>query len=128
MNMYAQHGYGKSDDIQEGLARGHIQGVILSPRDEDPTALKAFATALHKKFLKKATILFDPQFYVTTIPAAKDGNLPAYPYYAPSLTRATFTPSAVQNYAKDVIDFQSGIGVDAFVAPTVSFNGFRDPW
>src|SRR2546427_11519836 len=112
MNIYAQHGYGKSDYIEEALTKGHIQGVILSPRDEAPSALKTFATAIHKKFLKKATILFDPQFYVTTIPAAKDGNLPSYPYYAPSLTRATFTPSTVQKYAKEVINFQAGIGVD----------------
>ena len=129
MHVYAQHGYGKSDYIEEGLRKGHIRGVVLSPRDEEPTTLATFSDGLRKRFGGKATILMDPQFYVTTVSAGREGNLPDYPYYSPSLTRATFNPTKVQDFARKVIDFQTRkLRVAKIVAPSVAFYDFSDPW
>ncbi len=129
MGIYAQHGYGKSDYIEEGLKKGHIRGVVLSPRDEEPATLVAFADSLRKKHGDKVEILMDPQFYVTTISAGREGNLPSYPYYAQALTRGTFTPANVQDFARKAIAFQTGkLRAAKIVAPSVSFTDFNDPW
>ncbi len=126
MVIYAQHGFGKSDYVQEGLNKGHIAGVILSPKDEEPSDMAQFARTLRSKYGTKATILFDPQFYATTITSANAGSLPSYSYYAPALTRAAFDPESVQKYAKAVIQYQSTLGVDKFIGPAISFGDFKD--
>jgi len=65
MYVYAQHGYGKGNMIEEGLREGHIKGVILSPRHETPDNIEQYIADLRDEFGNEVTILFDPQFYVT---------------------------------------------------------------
>ena len=87
MAVLAQVGWGKSDYMETGLADGVIEGAVLSPRYDDPGTTKSYAKGLKVQGRSTPFVLFDPQFYVTTIAAAKDGRLPDYPYYVPSLTR-----------------------------------------
>jgi hypothetical protein len=126
--ILAQVGWGKSDIVEAGASDGSLKGAILSPKDETPGELAAYALRLRSAFHTKGLVFTDPQFYVTTIPDARDGHLPEYPYYAPALTRTSFNPTAIRDYTERAIDFQSNLAVDRWVAPTVLFKGFRDPW
>lgn len=126
--IIAQIGWGKSDYVECGIHDRSVTGAILSPKDDEPAALSAYASSLQATLNGKGLVLFDPQFYATTIASAKDGKLPSYPYYAAALSRASFGPANVEGYAKSVLSFQEGLAVDRWVSPTVLFNGFRDPW
>jgi len=129
MVILAQHGYGKSDYVETGITNGHIDGVILSPRDESPDSLKDFGSTLRSDFGEKISILFDPQFYATTIPSPNDRYLPDYSYYASPLTRGSFNPAAVQKFAANVLRYQESLGfVDRIISPSVYFRDFNDPW
>ena len=46
MTVLAQHGWGKSNKIERGIADGSIHGVIMSPRDESPAKLASFLSAI----------------------------------------------------------------------------------
>jgi hypothetical protein len=126
--ILAQIGWGKGDQVDVGASDGSLAGAVLSPRDEEPVDLASCANRWKKAFKGAHMVMADPQFYVTTIPNARDGKLPSYPYYAPSLSRASFTPTAVRGFAEKVLDFQDSIDVDRWLSPTVLFNSFRDPW
>jgi hypothetical protein len=129
MYTYAQHGYGKSDKIETAIRQGSVSGVILSPRDEQPERLAQYIAALRQEFAAQVTILFDPQFYATTVTPVRDGYLPDYPYYQPGLTRGRFiAPLDIQQYVSDVIDYQLPLGLDRIISPTVFFSDFTDPW
>jgi hypothetical protein len=127
--MFAQHGYGKTDKIQTGIQLGHISGVVLSPKDEDPARLVDYIEDLRRQFGDRIEILFDPQFYATTISAARDGHLPDYPYYQPGLTRAQFiAPAKIRRYVRDTISYEVGLDLDGMISPSVLITDFRDPW
>jgi hypothetical protein len=128
MPVYAQHGYGKTDKVELGLQQGSLGGVILSPRDEKPTKLAAFVEDLQTAF-EGVTVLFDPQFYASTISPVKDGNLPEYPYYQSVLTRARFvSPADLQQYVGQTLNYEMTLGLDRLVSPTIMFSDFSDPW
>lgn len=129
MHVYAQQGYGKTDKIETGLRAGHLSGVILSPRDESPDNIRAYAEKLRQEFADRATILFDPQFYATTISPARDGYLRAYSYFEPGLTRGSFISHAdIHRYVENTLTYQTTLPTDRIIAPTILFADFRDPW
>lgn len=128
MALFAQHGYGKSDKIERGLNNGNLTGVILSPRDEKPERMSEYIRSLRVNY-PAAHILFDPQFYASTITPVKDGCLSNYPYYSSGLVRSHFiTPSDLTKYVRETIDYQVNLGVTRLISPTVIFDDFRDPW
>ncbi|CAM2067490.1 hypothetical protein SCOR_19065 [Sulfidibacter corallicola] len=128
MNLFAQHGYGKTDKIEAGLAGDAIEGVILSPKDEKPEDLEKLVTELDRDF-PKAQLLIDPQFYVSTTVPAKDGNLPLYPYYRGSLSRKDLLPARhLTKFARQTLDYQRRLPVDFLLSATVPFDDFTDPW
>jgi hypothetical protein len=130
MPLLAQSGYGRGEKIEKGLDAESIRGVILSPRDESPDRLESFCAELSSRE-DSPILLVDPQFYATTLRNARDGNLPAYPYYGDNcaLSRNQFRPSQIEDYVKDCLDYQLGLnGLSYIVSPTVSFDGFRDFW
>lgn len=61
MNLYLQHGYGKGQKMQRLASLGAIRGVILSPGDEDATALARTAEDARDLGLR---VCVDPQTYV----------------------------------------------------------------
>jgi hypothetical protein len=129
MTLYAQHGYGKGDKLESGLGAGSLQGVILSPRNESPERMAALANSLRLTFGSSRQILFDPQFYATTIPDANDGPLPDYPYYRNGLTRRQFiSQEDIHRYALETLEYQAPLELDRLISPTVLFDDFRDPW
>lgn len=129
MHIYAQHGHGKSDKIEAGLRQGRLSGVILSPRNEQPDRMMAYVDALRREFGDQVTILFDPQFYVTTVTPARDGSLPDYPYYKPGLTRGQFiAQDDINRYVRETLAYQTTMPLDRIIAPSVLFTDFRGPW
>ena len=124
MTILAQHGYAKSDKIQQGIDDGSVSGVIMSPRDEQPANFAAFVSALPEDVERMA----DPQFYVGTILGARDGNLPQYAHYIPNLIPASFSPGAITQYVTNTLVWQSSLAVSAVLSPTVMVDTFNNRW
>lgn len=128
MGLYAQHGYGKSDKIDRGILNRDIEGVILSPKDETSDKMIEYVNYLQTNY-PSVDILFDPQFYVSTIVPANEGKLISYNYYSPSLTRKNFVvPSDLTRYVKQTIDYQLGLNLRKMVSPSVLIDNFNDTW
>jgi hypothetical protein len=132
MSVLAQCGYGRSDKIEKGLIAGVINGVIMSPRDEYKDRLEA--TILQwKKDYPNANIMFDPQFYATTLRAPKDGHLREYDYYNNNcgLGRTHFSSSRIHRYVQECLDYQFNIfgnKLSYLISPSIIFDDFRDYW
>ena len=124
MTILAQHGYGKSDKIERGIEDGSIQGVILSPRDEQSTNLADFLDSLPSDVER----LVDPQLYVGTILNARDGKLSQYRHYAENLTPASFSLGAIGEFVRNTLDWQGGLNVSSVVSPTVIVDAFSNRW
>jgi hypothetical protein len=91
--------------------------------------MRAYIDALRREFGTAVTILFDPQFYVTTVSPARCGNLPDYPYYEPNLTRADFIAQGdIERYVGQTLSFQATLPLDRMIAPSVRFSDFKGPW
>ncbi|MFH1010972.1 MAG: hypothetical protein V1784_07040 [bacterium] len=128
MAIYAQHGYGKSDKVDRGLQSGSLGGVILSPREETPENLQRYISDVRSRF-HGMQILVDPQFYSTTMTPVRERHLPDYDYYRSGLTRSNFiSPTEVSAYVEETLEFQRRLQLSYIVAPTVSFDDFRDIW
>ncbi|OPX86927.1 MAG: hypothetical protein A4E53_02689 [Pelotomaculum sp. PtaB.Bin104] len=128
MSLYAQHGYGKSNKIDRGIQGRHLAGVILSPKDERPDKMGEYINYLQTNY-PSIDILFDPQFYVTTVIPANEGNLIRYDYYESSLTRRNFVaPSDLARYVERTIDYQMGLNLTNIVSPSILLDNFNDPW
>lgn len=129
MGIYAQHGYGKSDRVEQGLRLGVLDGVILSPKDEKPDSLECFAQSIRHGY-PNATVLLDPQFYVSTITPARERYLVEYDsYYRSSLSRKDFiSPITISAYVKNTIDYQMSLPLTHLVSPSIMFDDFQDPW
>ena len=132
MSIFAQSGFGRGGKIERGYEEGCISGVILSPRDERRERLES-DVAKWATELAELKILFDPQFYVTTLNTPKDGHLEEYAYYSNNmhLGRASFSGSNVRDYVSNSIDYQhEGLGgqLAGIIGPSVLFDDFRDNW
>lgn len=129
MPIYVQHGYGKSDKIEYGIANNLVSGVIFSPRDEEPRALSNYMLRLRRQHSGEIDILFDPQLYASTIVPARLGRLPRYPYFRGSLRREDFvSASLVRDLARNTIEYQTRLPVSSVLSPTVLIYDFRDLW
>jgi hypothetical protein len=125
MAVYAQHGHAKADRLEIALEDGSITGVIFGARNETPEKLKSYIDSLGEK----GTMLFDPQFYISTINPPNDRYLPEYSYYKAGLGPADFIGAKkLSSYCKKAIDFQMEIGADRIISPTVIFNSFENNW
>ena len=124
MTILAQHGYAKSDKIEQGISDGSIQGVIMSPRDEQPMNLADFLSSIPNNVER----LVDPQLYAGTILSARDGRLEEYPYYERNLTPASFSLAAIGQFVRDTLAWQNNLNVSAVVSPTVMVDALSNRW
>jgi hypothetical protein len=128
--LLAQAGYGRGDKVHTALDENLISGVILSPKDERRDRLEQCVSELGDRY-SNAPIMVDPQFYVTTVSAPRDGRLPEYDYYADHapLSRTQFTPRQIARYVSACLDYQRGLlGLSHILSPSVLFDDFRDSW
>ncbi len=126
MSLYAQHGYGKSNKIENSILAGDISGVILGPKAESPDKILELAQTLHSDH-PEIKIYFDPQFYICGLQGeVNSGKLVEYPYYVSGLTRASLSvPSNLRSYAESVINFQASLQVTEIFSPTIEFANFN---
>ena len=124
MSILAQHGFGKSDKIEQGITDGLIQGVIVSPRDERPERL----AALLAKIPNNLERLADPQLYAGTVVNPRVGKLPQYDHYRANLTPASFGPVAIREIVQDTLAWQDNLNVSAFISPTVLVDAHTSRW
>lgn len=132
MSVLAQCGYGRADKIEQGLTAGVIDGVIMSPRDENKDRLEAAILQWGKDY-PNANLLFDPQFYATTLSAPKDGHLSEYDYYNNNcgLGRMHFSSSRIRRYVQECLEYQFntfGDNLSYLISPSILFDDFRDYW
>ena len=127
MTILAQHGFGKSDKIERGIADGSIDGVIMSPRDERPPNLASFLSALTATH-PNVERLVDPQLHAGTIIGARDGRLPSYGHYRRNLVPSSFSPSAIQDFVREALNWQNSLDVSSVVSPTVSVEDLGGRW
>jgi len=127
MAILAQHGYGKSTKINEGLRRGIIEGVILSPQYEKPDNLRDYVMVLRNSYSDEMVML-DPQFYVAALDEPKnEGHLPEYPYYHSSITRRQLRSLRnITRFVQGTLDYQMQLSVSYMITPTLFFQGFDD--
>ncbi len=127
MSLYVQHGHAKAARLSEALARQRADGVIFAARNEKPQNLKDCLAELRRGI--QCELLFDPQFYVSTLIPPNDRYLPEYPYYEAGRTAADFIgASRIKGFVERTLGFQSQLGVDRLISPTVLMNGFTDRW
>ena len=128
MPLYAQHGHGKSDKLQEAIENKSLDGVIFAARNEQPDNLKAVVSEL-RGATKNITLMVDPQFYLSTFVPPRDRYLPKYPYYKAGRLKADFVGmKRLQEYSKSTLDFQMVLGVDRLISPSVYVGSFEDRW
>ncbi len=128
MTLLAQHGWGKSDKIDRGLAAGTLSGVILSPRDENPSSLASYTDSLREDNPER-TVFVDPQYYATTVVNPRVGRLPQYPYFNAEMTYRDFVgATGISQIVRSVIDYQLDLNVSHICAPVVGFDSFGDRW
>ena len=127
MTILAQHGYGKSNKIEQGIANGSIHGVVMSPRDAVPSELAAFLNTVHNAN-PTAELLVDPQFYIGAIGHARASKFDLYPHHRRSLVPTSFSPTEIQNMVKDTLDWQGGLDITAVSSPTVIVSDLGGRW
>jgi len=128
MAFYVQHGHGKSGKITDALNDESASGVIFAARNEKVDNLDRYIATLREGY--ECDLLFDPQFYISTLVPAKDRYLPEeYPYYEAGRTAKDFIGARrIQSYVRETVDFQTERDFDRIVSPTVIVNGFSDRW
>lgn len=129
MALYVQHGYGKSDKIETALQADLISGVIISPRDETPDNAASFIENL-RTINPNIEVLFDPQFFVSTITPLNCGKLGNYPYFRNNLSRRDFiTPTDLSTYVRESLDYQNNnLNITRLISPNIMFDDFNDTW
>lgn len=127
MSFYVQHGHGKSSKIEDLAAkRAELQGVILSPGDEDKSSLRATASMVQGLGL---TAILDPQTYVYSANPPGSGRchsehgLAFQPiHWSQDVSTVALIVDAVREANKD-------IGTDSLmIAPTCVQSSLTDVW
>lgn len=124
--FYIQHGYGKSNKIDEVIARGKVDGVILSPGHEDSSTLEATAAAF---IASNMDVLIDPQSYIYS--TRPKGTLRFHARNGVDLSSMSWAGSATAVLAdiSKVEDLGIRLGLNArVIAPSPYHASFGDYW
>ena len=127
MTIFAQHGWGKSTMVHDGVTNRSVAGVIVSPRDETPMNLGKLLDEV-AAIAHDAERFVDPQLYSSTIPNPHDIYLPHYPHYRKGLSSISFSPNELTNIVSDTFEWQSKLNVTAVVSPTVLVDVLGSQW
>ncbi len=126
MALFVQHGHGKSDKVDAALESQDVDGVIFGARNEKIENIESCVASVRER---NGQVLFDPQFYVSTLVPANDRFLPEYPYYKVGRTAADFVGiKKLAGYVKSTLDFQLTLAPDRLLSPTVIFDSFESNW
>ncbi len=121
MKLFAQHGFGEGEKINEGFRDNSISGVVFGPKDISPERLPERLTDLRTSY-PAATVLFDPQYYASllgTNPNIRLGNLEDYPYFRLSRRSQMESSDRVGEVLRVCLDYQVSLPVNGIIAPNI---------
>lgn len=122
MKLYAQHGFGDGEKVAAGLERGLIDGAILGAKDLQAEKLSAKLGDL-RAASAGATLVFDPQFYVSLLRnngALRLGALESYDYFRSWRRSQLESSERVAEVLDSALEFQAEIPeLDALIAPNI---------
>ncbi len=124
MSFWVQHGYGKGQKLDDLLARGPLGGVVLSPADEDASALSSTAQSLDGESIP---FILDPQTYVWSIPDGTARNHDSNDLAFPRL-HWSMSASEIEAIVNAVSAANDRLGTQITAAPTCLQRGFSDVW
>jgi hypothetical protein len=123
MKLFAQHGYGEGQKIEEGFRRGIIDGVIYSPKDISLAKLRQSLDS-HRENFPRADFLFDPQYYAAIMavdPAARVGKLEEdyTGYFAARRRNQLLSEEQIRADIRAVARFQIELPTTAIIGPNI---------
>lgn len=124
MGLLAQHAYGKSIKISEGLKNHFLSGAVLSPKAEKPEKLKEFIDELRRL---DTEIYFDPQFYMCAFEGSVSlGKLEKYNFWRDDeITKKYLSvPQNIHGIVSRYVNYQTDIGLKNIISPNVFFESF----
>lgn len=126
MSFYIQHGYGKGQKIATVADAGDLEGVILSPGDEDPGAFGDTAAFSRGRGLKT---LVDPQtYYYSTQPQGRGRNHEAHRLELSELNWAQDARSVAAHIDR-VGELNQAVNANGlWIAPGPLQDTFADVW
>jgi hypothetical protein len=126
MAFYIQHGYGKGQKLRELVDLCEVEGVILSPADEDTSNLADTARWLNESGLRP---LIDPQTYLyTTQPAGRGRNHGSHNIEFDGLSWAQGAQS-VSKHIRSVGTLNRSINPNGlWISPGPMQDSFTDVW
>ncbi len=122
MKLFAQHGYGDGNKLNEGFDNDYIQGVIFRPRDISPSRLIERCAELVNNYPNKE-IIFDPQQYAATILHDPNTNLGKLEEYDSYIERLILSRLEREQYVVDVLHRTNtwvlNLDVTAIITPNI---------
>lgn len=121
MKLYAQHGYGEGEKINQGLQNGIISGAVYGAKDITPDRLNDRLNEI-VALASAAGRIFDPQYYVSLIgtdPNIRLGRLEEYPYFAIRRRGQLESNELIAGEIRKVIEFQQKLDVTSVVSPNI---------
>jgi len=121
MKIFAQHGYGPGDKINQAASEGIIQGAVFGAKDISPEKLEKFTNDLRSS-QDEFDVLFDPQFYVSLSvnnPNTRLGKLDDFPYFK-GYRRSALEPSDnIKIIVDEVCSFQANLNLSGIIGPNI---------
>lgn len=121
MKLYAQHGYGEGDKINEGLQKKVISGAVYGAKDITPDRLNRRLSDI-AVIAPTASRIFDPQYYVSLIgsdPNIRLGKLEEYPYFTIKRRGQLESNELIAHEIRKVLEFQINLPVTATISPNI---------
>jgi hypothetical protein len=123
MQLFAQHGAQEGEKINEGLARGLLDGVIYSPRDVSLDTLRGRLDSLAAAS-ERADRLIDPQYYAIFLNGtdeARLGNLleDYGAYFQPRRRSQLERENQIRQDLAAALKFQTTLNVTGIIAPNI---------
>lgn len=123
MKLFAQHGSKGGNRIREGIERGLLDGLIVSPRD---IRYETMVTMLDELAGLDSDVerLFDPQFYAcfhAPLPGSRLGQLVEddYSYFGARRRSALERETNVRSDIRACLEFQADLNLTALIAPNI---------
>jgi len=129
MNIFIQHGYGKSEKIDTALNDNLISGIIFNPKYENVKSLKNYIIEL-KNINPGIDIIIDTQSYLLSYKNVilgkieEHGLFEFYPIDRMSFSDPNIKDKIVENHINTQIDY----GVTKIASPSVVIKRFDDAW
>ncbi len=124
MTYWIQHGYGKADKIEALAQTELLTGIILSPADEEYSALISTVSSARRQGID---LMLDPQLYIHTITGAvarchsQHGlEFGAIPWFV--------SPESIASHSNAVVTLNNDLGIKNIVAPSPYQASFGDMW